>query len=275
MARHSIRLGGICVVMMGTVTAPAHAQALDDKYWVEVGAYWPSVSSHVRGAPASNPDGGTNIDLESDLDLDKHKALPQVAAGIRLGGNWSVMGEYYSLSRNGSKTVARDITFDDVTYPAGVRVESGFDSDVYRLTFGYAFVSTPDTRVGAALGLHATDFTLTLKSDARLGETQVSGTQRRRKALAPLPTVGLFATQRIATDLTLGARADYLSLKIDDYKGRLLNAEAAMTWRFAKNVGIGAMWRYVNYRVDVDKDNWAGRMKYRFSGPAAFMQVGF
>lgn len=67
MARHSIRLGGICVVMMGTVTAPAHAQALDDKYWVEVGAYWPSVSSHVRVAPASNPDGGTNIDLESDL----------------------------------------------------------------------------------------------------------------------------------------------------------------------------------------------------------------
>ena len=65
MARHSIRLGGICVVMMGTVTAPAHAQALDDKYWVEVGAYWPSVSSHVRVAPASNPDGGTNIDLES------------------------------------------------------------------------------------------------------------------------------------------------------------------------------------------------------------------
>ena len=90
-----------------------------------------------------------------------------------------------------------------------------------------------------------------------------------------LPTVGLFASQRIATDLTLSARADYLSLKIDDYKGRLLNTEAAMTWRFAKNVGIGAMWRYVNYRVDVDKDNWAGRIKYRFSGPAVFMQVGF
>ncbi len=37
MARHSIGLGGICVVMMGTVAAPAHAQSLDDKYWVEVG----------------------------------------------------------------------------------------------------------------------------------------------------------------------------------------------------------------------------------------------
>ncbi len=275
MSRHSIRLAGISVVMLGAGTTPAKAQSLDDKYWIEVGAYRPSVSSHVRVAPASNPDGGTNIDLESDLDLDKHKALPQVAAGIRLGGNWSVMGEYYSLSRNGSKTVARDITFDDVTYPAGVRVESSFDSDVYRLTFGYAFVNTTDTRVGAALGVHATDFVLAIKGDARVGEAQLSGAQRRRKALAPLPTVGLFATQRIATSLTLGARADYLSLTIDDYKGRLLNAEAAMTWRFAKNVGIGAMWRYVNYRVDVDKDNWAGRMRYRFSGPAVFMQIGF
>ncbi|MFD2431849.1 hypothetical protein ACFSUK_34690 [Sphingobium scionense] len=118
MSRHSIRLAGISVVMLGAGTTPAKAQSLDDKYWIEVGAYRPSVSSHVRVAPASNPDGGTNIDLESDLDLDKHKALPQVAAGIRLGGLVGD-GEYYSLSRNGSKTVARDITFDDVTYPVG------------------------------------------------------------------------------------------------------------------------------------------------------------
>ncbi|WHO40657.1 outer membrane beta-barrel protein [Sphingobium sp. AP49] len=265
----------LLVLVAGGWAAPGYAQSLDDKYWLEVGGYMPSVTSKVRVAPASNPDGGTSIDMESDLNLDKHKVLPQVSAGIRLGHNWSLMAEYYSLSRSGEKQISRDISFDDVVYPAGVRMDTSFDSTIYRATFGYSFINKPNTRLGAALGLHATKFDLQLDGEARVGEAGISAQQRKRDVLAPLPTLGLFGAQRIAPDVTLSARADYLSLKIDDYKGRLLNGEAAVTWRFAKNVGIGAMWRYVNYRVDVDKERWAGRLQYRFSGPAVFLQAGF
>lgn len=275
MIRRRTIFAGMFVMVTAGWGVPGHAQSIEDKYWVEVGGYWPSVSSEVRVAPASNPDGGTTIDMESDLDLSKHKTLPQVAAGMRLGGNWSLMGEYYSLSRSGSKSVSRDISFDDVVYPAGVRVDSSFDSTIYRATVGYSFVNNPNTRIGGALGFHVTEFELKLKGDAQVGGAAVTGEQRRRDVLAPLPTVGLFATQKIVQDVTFSARGDYLSLKIDDYKGRLFNGEAAVTWRFTKNVGIGAMWRYVNYRVDVSKDRWDGRLQYRFSGPAVFMQVGF
>jgi hypothetical protein len=38
-------------IMLGVATSPAHAQSLDDKYWLEVSAYWASVDSSIRLEP--------------------------------------------------------------------------------------------------------------------------------------------------------------------------------------------------------------------------------
>lgn len=268
------------MVWLGMLTglvlpATAAAQSLDDLYWLEVGGYLPDVDSKVRVASVDLPNVATTIDLESDLDLTDRKTLPQVSAGMRFSGNWSLEAEYYSLRRSGSVGIRREIVFDDVTYPIGARVSSSFDSSIYRVTAGYSFVRNQNTRVGAALGLHATDFEVSLSGDAQVGGVIGQAAARRRSFLAPLPTLGLFASQRLAPDLTLSGRADYLSLKVGDYSGRLLNAQASIVWRFAKNVGVGAMYRHVNYRVDVDKERWNGRLRYAFSGPALFVQVGF
>lgn len=263
---------------MVTLAAPgsAMAQGIDDKYWVELGGYLPKVDSQVRVATAAGPTLATTIDLEADLDLDSRELLPQVNAGVRLGdGGWSLDAEYYALRREATASIRREIVFDDATYPVGVSVRSNFDSSIYRATVGYAFVRSPNTRVGAAIGLHATDFEVGLSGEARLGGLTTQAVARRRTFLAPLPTVGVFVRQRILADVTVSARADYLSLKIDDYSGRLLNAQASVVWQFAKNFGLGAMYRHVDYRVDVEKERWNGRLKYRFSGPALFVRVGF
>ena len=98
---------------------------------------------------------------------------------------------------------------------------------------------------------------------------------RRRAALAPLPTLGLYGSIRVAPQVTLSGRADYLSLSVDNYDGRLFNAQAAATYRILENVGVGVAYRYVDYRVDVEKDDWDGRVKYKFRGPALFLQAGF
>jgi hypothetical protein len=267
-----------CIAILAATSAgatPVAGQGLDDRYWIEAGGYLPKVDSTVRVAATAGPNLASTIDLESDLDLDDRKALPQVSAGVRLGdGGWSLEAEYYALRRTSSVSMRREIVFDDAVYPVGVRVDSSFDSSIYRATIGYAFLRKRDTRIGAAVGLHATDFEVALSGEARLGGVTTQGVARRRTFLAPLPTVGLFASQRLLPDLVVSGRADYLSLKIDEYSGRLLNAQASIVWRFARNVGVGAMYRHVDYRVNVDKERWNGRLQYSFSGPALFLQVG-
>jgi hypothetical protein len=270
------------IAFLGTAGAvslaanPAQAQSLDDKFWLEASAYWASVDSAVRLEPKNATIPGTTIDFESDLDLDKSTALPAIFAGARLGRNWVLGAEYYTLSRKSTTNLHRDIVFDDVTYPVDAAVSGKFASDIYRFTVGYAFYRSDDAEFGAAIGLHATNFEIKLSGEAEVGEEgSVQTVSRRREALAPLPTLGLFGSVRVAPKVTASARADYLSLSIDNYDGRLLNAQAAVTYRMFENVGIGAGFRYVDYRLDVKKDRWKGRVRYEFNGPSLFLQVGF
>ena len=269
---------GLGVAALGAFfsATPAGAQSLTDDFWLEVAAYWPDVNSTIQVSSTDDDTTGTIIDLENDLDLDERKFLPSVSAGARLGSGFSIILDYYSLNRSGSVSLDRDIVFDDVTYPVNVTVDSEFDTSIYRFSVGYAFARGDNYEVGGSLGLHATDFEVTLTGQGSVSGNPVVQTQtRRRDALAPLPTLGLFGNVEVAPRLTLGGRIDYMSLGIDRYDGRLINTQASIVYRFMENVGIGVMYRYVDYRLDIEGDDFNGRVKYRFHGPAAFLQVGF
>jgi len=263
------------IVGWGSVSSVAHAQDLKDKYWLEAAAYWADVDSTVRINSARNQSIGTVIDFESDLALGDRKVLPSFSAGARVGSKIVIGADYYALKRTGTTSLARSIIVDDVTYPASAQIDSSFSSDVYRLTIGYAFVQNDQAEFGVAIGLHATDFEVSLEGQGQVGNASAQTEVRRRDVLAPLPTIGIFGAVEVAPQLTLSGRIDYLSLKIDDYKGKLINTQAELSYRVLKNVGIGAMYRYVDYDVEVDKDKWQGEVKYRFSGPALFVRIGF
>jgi hypothetical protein len=253
---------------------PAHAQNIDDRYWLEVQAFWPDIDTTVR-VEGNGGLIGTEIDLESDLKLKDRKSLPAVFAGARIGERWSIIGEYYALDRGASASASRDLVFDDVTFPAGATISSEFNTDVYRLAVGYSFVRSDKVDLGAALGLHVTQFEVALEGQGRIGNAAISTQNRKRDALAPLPTLGLFGAYQVTPRLSLGGRVDYLSLKVSDYDGRLINAEARASYRLFKNVGVGVMYRYVDYDLDIEKDRWNGEVAYKFKGPAIFLQAAF
>jgi hypothetical protein len=274
---------GVIVRLLGTAAfgvamfaaSPASAQALQDRFWLQVSAYYPKIDTDLRLAPATNPDGGTEIDLEDDLDLDGREIVPAINAGARIGGRFSIIADYYRLDRDTTAVIDRSITVEDVTYPVNATVTAGFGSDVYRLSIGYAFLRRDDVELGGSIGLHATDFTISLEGQGTVGTAPLSNQIRRHDFLAPMPTIGLFGTWEVAPNLTLGGRIDWLSLGLGDYDGRLFNTQASVSYRFARNFGAGIMFRYVDYRVDVEKPDYVGRFTYSFAGPAAFIEIGF
>ena len=218
---------------------------------------------------------GTVINLEDDLRFDKHATLPEVSAGLKLGKGWRIGGEYYSLGRDALATIKADIVVDDVVYPAAAAIASKFSSDIYRLTVGYSFLRGTNYDVGAALGFHVTKFKLQVAGIGRIGSTTAQTEVRNQDLLAPLPTIGLYGSYEPFPRVTVSARFDWLKLKISDYTGRLINTEASVSYRVFDHVGIGAKYRFVDYRVGVDKTDWNGEVRYRFSGPAIFLEAGF
>jgi long-subunit fatty acid transport protein len=259
---------------LAALASSAHAQTVQDRYWLQAQAFWPDIDTSVA-VSSKNGAIGTKIDLESDLKLRDRKSLPAFYAGARFGDRWSIIGEYYALDRSASASAGRDLTFDDVTFPAGVSIASEFNTDVYRVAVGYAFVHNDKADLGVALGLHVTQFEVGLEGQGYIGNAAVQTQARKRDALAPLPTVGLYGAYQVTPKLTVGGRVDYLSLKVSDYDGRLINAQATASYRLFQNVGVGVMYRYVDYNLDIEKERWNGEIAYQFKGPAVFLEVAF
>lgn len=264
-----------CAVAVALSPTAARAQSLGDKYWVEVSAYWPDVDSKAQVASTNHPDIATSIDLESDLHLSDRAVLPAVNAGVQLG-RFVLGADFYSLHRSASRMASRDINFDDVTYPVGAAIDTRFDSDIYRLTIGYDLIQRKNAELGVAIGGHVTDFKIELTGRGAIeGTTVIASHSRRKSVLAPLPTIGAFGAVEVAPRLTLGGRVDWLQLSVGDYDGRLWNAHAELSYRVHRNIALGVMYRYVDYRLDIHKPDWTGRMTYRFKGPALVVRAGF
>lgn len=272
-SRRAGLVGAACMVF--GLPATVSAQTLDNNYWLSVMAFFPRVDTDVRVAAAKQADIGTAIDFESDLALDKDEILPSLTMGARFGR--AIAGaDFYKLNRKGTVNLGRDISFDGVVYPANVQVRSGFDSQIYRFTVGYAFVQIPSVELGAAVGAHVTRFAMSIAGNARVGTRGTPDVQeRRRDVLAPLPTLGAFVTWKVAPRVELNGRFDWLSLKIDDYNGRLLNTRVGVNYAVAKNLALGVAYRYVDYRLGIDKLVWNGQVRYKLYGPALLLQASF
>lgn len=253
--------------------APAAAQAIDDKYWIEASVFRPAIDSSATVSRPGSP--GTNVDFESDLDLDDTDNLFAAAAGARFG-RFVLLGEYYALDRDASTTVSRSFVFDNLTVPVNAQVDSQFESNVYRATLGYSFIQNQTTELGAAVGLHATDFDLGLQAEFTVGGSPTMTTQtRRRDFLAPLPTVGLYGTYQPSPRIAINGRIDYMALGYGDYSGGIMNATATVSYRLTDMFEVGAAWRYVSYDLEVDKDDYSLDLDYSFNGPSIFARLVF
>src|SRR5262245_46946193 len=113
-----IRITTLClwvaVPVVALCSASARAQAIGDKGWIELSGYRPSISSDIQATKNGEGTIGTEVNAERDLGLDKHRILPALHAGLRIGRNWQVDAEFYALKRNAQVSLQRDIVFEDV-----------------------------------------------------------------------------------------------------------------------------------------------------------------
>lgn len=269
-----MNLARCAIAFLVLLPAPAFAQRFDDTITVRLESYFAGINSTARlDGPTGN---GTEIDFEDDLGMRASKTLPALEIGWRINDDWLLQGQYYALNRRTEATLDRDIVVDDVVYPVSARVGAGFDSPVYRFTINNLVFQGERLEIGLGIGLHATNFKVFIEGEASVpGVGGTSFRREERSIFAPLPTVGAIGQWEPAPRFTLFGRLDWLSLSIDDYSGRLLNAEASASYSLFKWLDVGASYRYVDYRLSVDKNDWSGRLRYQFSGPSLFLRAGF
>src|SRR5512139_344440 len=118
-------------------SATASAEAPQDRFWAGLEYFYPTISSTARIDATATARPGSEIRLEDELDLADRKGTPYINLGMRLGENWRIEFEYYSLKRDSTKTTTRQIDWGDITFPVNTTVNTKFDSTIYRITGGW------------------------------------------------------------------------------------------------------------------------------------------
>ena len=262
------------LVLLVAGTSQAYAQHFDRDAWLLVSAFRPTIDSKVR-IDGNLPGSGTQVDLESDLGLADKATSPSALFGWRFSQSFRLEVEYLSLKRSGSRTIDRDITWDDTVYPASATLNSSFNTDVYRASVGWSAIRTPTAELGGSLGVHVTRFVALVSGQGTVNGLSSPFAAQREDVLVPLPTVGLFGAMSLTPELRLTGRVDFFSLTYGAYQGGLLNTEAALSWHFTPNWSASLGYRFVRYDLDVSKDDLVGAMKYRFNGPSLGVAFAF
>lgn len=271
------RAGGVAsamVVLMAAGSAVS-ATAEDRPFTLRAGAILANVDTSVRVDPTRVEGIGAELDLESDLGLSDSPGVGFVELGYRFAPRWTVNVQYLRLSRNRSINLAREITVGDTVFPIDARVGGSFASNLYKAHVTWSLVRNDKAEVGLSLGAHVTDFSLAVEGEGTVGEVAGAAREERREITAPLPNVGVSASYELAPRLTVVAKANYLQLRIDELEGGLTDIEANLAYEVTDRLAIGAGFRRLEYRLDVERDRFEGRVRYAFEGPFAFVTASF
>ena len=248
---------------------------LNQSAWLQVQGFRATTDSTFRLDDRDTGSRGTPLSLEDDLGLKSHEGLPSVLAGVRFGTVWRAEFEAYALKRSGTQRLDESITVDDTLFRATVDVDTAFDTTVYRGSIGYSFFRTPTAEFGASLGLHITRLRAVVTGTGSVHGQAASTRTVNGEKTVPLPTLGLYGTFALSDRWVLNTRADLLSLKLDDSKGRLVSLAANVIYRFTPHIGAGVGYRYVDYNLKRSSGAARGEFDYRYEGPQVLLDVGF
>lgn len=255
-----------CLLVSGAALAQS-SNPFDHRFSISAAGYWPNIDTTIRANGAGGRIG-TELDLETELGL---KARDALFAG---GMTWNIARRhsldllYFELGRRGTRTVDHEINFRDLTYPFQATINSLFETNVLRLSYGYAFISDDRQQLMGQIGVHYT------KVKAALNST-VGSISTEADTDVPLPVIGLAYKRRLGDRFAFDATAQFFRLTFDDYDGSLDNAAANFYWGPAHHFSMFVGYNYYRIKLDATKPDWNGSFDFSYHGPWAGVVVGF
>ena len=241
------------LTLLAFAAFPTPAHALGDYVRIEAAPWLQGFSGNARidGSVFS----GTDFDFEDDLDLGGRENVPLGRVQLRLLGKNRMIVDYFDMSRSGSGTISKNITFNDTVYTTGQNVDSDFDLKLLRATYRYSFLDLKLVEVGF-------DGTLNLAQTFVAFDGSVSGQSSIDEDI-PFPTVGAFVVIKPLPGLGLRVEANGFSANLGGNEIDLIDARAQVEYYFLHFFGAFAGYRSYHFKIDA---NDFGHVESNFDG---------
>ena len=185
------------------------------------------------------------INTQEQLNMKSDTNVLSLGGYYRFSDAHSIDFSYFSVNSKGHISLTQEIEWGDKTIGAGAYVDSFFDIDIYKLSYGYSFYHNDKVELVITAGLHITDIDLGISANGNIERADGSVVPSDYYAetgngILPLPVVG-FKGQYTILDkrLFVNYKFEYFYLKYDDYEGRITSSELNFEYHFVDHVGIG------------------------------------
>jgi hypothetical protein len=252
----------------------AHAQDAD-RFTLHVGAMSASADTTLS---ADTTFMGERYRFSENVDFGGDEWVPRIDGMLRIGDRHRLVFDYFNYDKTRRQTLDQDVSFDDITIPAGSFARAGLDFQLASLLYDFAGVESERFSLGLQVGAEWA------KAEASL--LAESGGQRwtdRASEDGYAPVVGARLTARPAERWLLNLQGQYLDASwgdFGDYDGSISRANALAEYRFTDNFGLFAGYEW--YRLDVQRDVRGDFIEdgivgwdQRFKGPVVGMTLAF
>jgi hypothetical protein len=242
-----------------------------ERFKLTAGFFAPVNNTNIR-VDGNNGNYGTDIDFENDLGFNKHTSTFLGDFQWRSSSRSRFDFSYYRLDRSSSATLQKTINFGNYTYNLGAQVDAYFNSNIYRISYGYAILSKPTYEAGLLIGAHVVKFGIGLDATGN----NVSGSVQSNVGLtAPLPDFGLWGGWTMGKRWAVNAEVDYLGITIDNIQGRIIAYNAAVTYKPLKSLSFAAGYTGLNFKLDTDREKLNGHLRWGYNGPSITASFSF
>lgn len=261
-----------CMALAGGTAWAQQSPALD-RVSIWLGGYYAHADTVVGARDNGGPASG-NIDLENDLGFNDHKTIPRVRLDVLLGDSQGLSLDYYGVSRSGSRSLARDISYGGSNFSTAQTVRGRLDLDVGSIADRWWFGRGNDA---FGLGLGAAYYRL--RADIR-GEAAVNGvplapasSATRVHAWAPMLQLGwrhaFSGRWRVYFDAS-GVKKNGGRLS-----GHIYNAALGTEWFPRPKLGLGAEYGYTRIVLHQHRDTYDADLDMKLHGPSLFLRMRF
>lgn len=257
------------VIMTGSSRGP---NLLEDPFQISLGTYIVSADTTIR-LDATNEDTGTTVDWD------------RVVGGgdanrFRLDGAWrfadrhKVRAMWFDFSRSRTEALDREIEWGDEVFPVSVEATAKTQFSIYEVAYEYAFLKRETLELTGTAGIHWTQYKATLSATVN-GASGTREASDSAKLNAPLPVVGVRGLWRIHRNFWLDGAAQYFALQYDIYDGSILDTRIGVLWQPNKWLGIGLGYNRFDVDVELDDNDFRGKLEWVYDGPQLFYNVSF
>jgi hypothetical protein len=238
---------------------------VEDRFRAEVSFLGAAFDTKLRIDP-SPALRGTELDTETDLALDDSQFLVLGELTLLPGDRHLVRLSGLSSRRSAETVLTRRIVFENETYFAGEHVDSELNLNLFGLTYGYRFVASERAELAASFGIQIADVEANAVVRSRVVRDSESG-------VAPLPLIGFEGRFDFTKRWSVEARIQYLSARIEEVDGSIMDARLAISWRANPHLLFGLGYRSFSVDIDSENESTPGFVDMQISGPTLFVRA--